>query len=249
MAARCAALWGSSDRRCPRRCGDCQDARDGAEECDPLGTRSMAREMGLSQTAVQPHLARLRPATASAGKRSSSRPVLFVDKVRDIVGLYLDPPLKAWCCASMGRPRSGARPTQPITLAPGTAERQAHDYMRHGTTTLFAARFATGEVIRGTADAAGNRWTPPFCAPSKPAWPGRSRHPTGNGQLRRTRRRRSEVGLPVIRVSRPFHPDLGLLDQPRSNAGCRTHRETDSSRDPPFPRHSSRPFALPCSFR
>ncbi|MFM0558230.1 IS630 family transposase, partial [Paraburkholderia sediminicola] len=75
---------------------------------------------------------------------------LFVDKVRDIVGLYLDPPLKAMVlCVDEKSQIQALDRTQPmLPLARGIPERRTHDYMRHGTTTLFAALdISTGEVI------------------------------------------------------------------------------------------------------
>lgn len=75
---------------------------------------------------------------------------LFVDKVRDIVGLYLDPPTKAMVlCVDEKSQIQALDRTQPILpMAPGIPERRTHDYMRHGTTTLFAALdIATGAVI------------------------------------------------------------------------------------------------------
>lgn len=74
----------------------------------------------------------------------------FVEKVRDIVGLYLDPPDKALVlCVDEKTQIQALERTQPILpLAPGLAERRSHDYRRHGTTTLFAAlNVASGEVI------------------------------------------------------------------------------------------------------
>ena len=70
--------------------------------------------------------------------------------MRDIVGLYLDPPLKAMVlCVDEKSQIQALDRTQPILpLAPGIAQRRTHGYMRHGTTTLFAALdIATGEVI------------------------------------------------------------------------------------------------------
>lgn len=75
---------------------------------------------------------------------------LFVDKVRDIVGLYLAPPLKAMVlCVDEKSQIQALDRTQPILpLAPGIPQRRTHDYLRHGTTTLFAALdVATGAVI------------------------------------------------------------------------------------------------------
>ena len=113
-------------------------------------TRSMAREMGLSQTAVSRiwRAFGLQPHRQETFKLSTDP--LFVDKVRDIVGLYLDPPLKAMVlCVDEKSQIQALDRTQPILpLAPGLPERRTHDYMRHGTTTLFAALdVATGEVI------------------------------------------------------------------------------------------------------
>jgi transposase len=113
-------------------------------------TRTMAKEMEVSQTAVsriwrafglQPH----RQETFKLSKDP-----LFVEKVRDIVGLYLDPPLKAVVlCVDEKSQIQALDRTQPILpMAPGIPERRTHDYMRHGTTTLFAALdIATGKVI------------------------------------------------------------------------------------------------------
>ena len=113
-------------------------------------TRTMAREMALSQTAVSRiwQAFGLQPHRQETFKLSSDP--LFVDKVRDIVRLYLDPPLKAMVlCVDEKSQIQALDRTQPILpLAPGVPERRTHDYMRHGTTTLFAALdIATGEVI------------------------------------------------------------------------------------------------------
>lgn len=116
-------------------------------------TRSMAREMDMSQTAVTRiwRAFGLQPHRQESFKLSSDP--LFVEKVRDIVGLYLDPPLKAMVlCVDEKSQIQALDRTQPILpLAPGIPERRTHDYMRHGTTTLFAALdIATGAVIGQT---------------------------------------------------------------------------------------------------
>jgi transposase len=113
-------------------------------------TRSMARAMNVSQTAVTRiwRAFGLQPHRQQTFKLSTDP--LFVEKVRDIVGLYLDPPLKAMVlCVDEKSQIQALDRTQPILpLAPGIPERRTHDYMRHGTTTLFAALdIATGEVI------------------------------------------------------------------------------------------------------
>ncbi len=75
---------------------------------------------------------------------------LLVEKVRDIVGLYLDPPQHAAVFCVDEKPQIQALDrTQPLLpMQPGQIERRTHDYKRHGTTTLFAALDAkTSEVI------------------------------------------------------------------------------------------------------
>jgi transposase len=113
-------------------------------------TRTMARESGLSQTAVSRiwRAFGLQPHRQETFKLSTDPQ--FVAKTRDIVGLYLDPPTKAMVlCVDEKSQIQALDRTQPILpLAPGIAERRTHDYERHGTTTLFAALdIATGEVI------------------------------------------------------------------------------------------------------
>jgi hypothetical protein len=78
---------------------------------------------------------------------------MFVDKVRDIVGLYMAPPLMAMVlCVDEKSQIQALDRTQPqLPLAPGIPARRTHDYERHGTTTLFAALdIATGQVIGET---------------------------------------------------------------------------------------------------
>ena len=75
---------------------------------------------------------------------------LFVDKVRDIVGLYLNPPDRALAlCVDEKSQIQALDRTQPLLpMRPGQIERRSHDYQRHGTTSLFAALdIATGHVI------------------------------------------------------------------------------------------------------
>ena len=113
-------------------------------------SRTMARAMGMSQTAVSRiwRAFGLQPHRQETFKLSSDP--FFVEKVRDIVGLYMDPPLKAMVlCVDEKSQIQALDRTQPILpLMPGIPERRTHDYMRHGTTTLFAALdIATGQVI------------------------------------------------------------------------------------------------------
>ena len=113
-------------------------------------TRSLARKLKLSQSTVSRvwRAFGLQPHRTETFKLSTDP--LFIDKVRDIVGLYLNPPAKALVlCVDEKSQIQALDRTQPILpLAPGLPQRRTHDYMRHGTTTLFAAlNMATGKVI------------------------------------------------------------------------------------------------------
>lgn len=113
-------------------------------------TRSLAQVVGLSQTAVVRiwHAFGLKPHKSETFKLSTDP--LFIDKVRDVVGLYLSPPEKALVlCVDEKSQVQALNRTQPLLpLQPGQAERHSHDYERHGTTSLFAAlAVATGQVI------------------------------------------------------------------------------------------------------
>jgi transposase len=113
-------------------------------------TRSMAAEAGLSQTAVSRiwRAFGLKPHLVDTFK--ISKDPLFVDKVRDIVGLYLDPPARAvvLCVDEKSQIQALDRSAPVLPMLPGVPERQSFDYVRHGTTSLFAAlEVATGQVI------------------------------------------------------------------------------------------------------
>jgi transposase len=113
-------------------------------------SRSMAKASGLSQTAVVRiwRAFGLQPHRAETFKLSTDP--LFIDKVRDIVGLYLNPPERALVlCVDEKSQIQALDRTQPVLpMLPGVPERRTHDYRRHGTTTLFAALdIATGKVI------------------------------------------------------------------------------------------------------
>jgi len=113
-------------------------------------TRLMAEKAGLSQTAVVRiwHAFGLQPHRVENFKLSKDPQ--FVEKVRDIVGLYLNPPDRAIVlCVDEKSQVQALNRTQPILpLAPGVPARQSHDYERHGVTSLFAAMdVASGVTI------------------------------------------------------------------------------------------------------
>jgi transposase len=112
--------------------------------------RSMAAETGLSHTTIRRMWSAfgLQPHRSQTFKLSSDP--LFVDKVRDIVGLYLSPPNRALVLSIDEKSQIQALDReQPILpMMPGVPERRTHSYVRHGTTSLFAALdIASGFVI------------------------------------------------------------------------------------------------------
>jgi transposase len=116
-------------------------------------TRSMAAELGLSQTAVSRiwRAFGLQPHRAETFKLS--RDPQFVAKVRDVVGLYLDPPERAavLCVDEKSGIQALDRTAPILPVSPGVPERRTHDYRRHGTSSLYAALdIATGLVIGQT---------------------------------------------------------------------------------------------------
>src|SRR6266545_6514570 len=113
-------------------------------------TRSMAAASGMSQTAVSRiwRAFGLRPHQTEAFKLSPDPQ--FVDKVRDIVGLYLNPPEAAvvLCVDEKSQIQALDRSAPVLPLMPGVPERHTHDYVRNGTTNLYAALdVACGRVI------------------------------------------------------------------------------------------------------
>jgi transposase len=113
-------------------------------------TRSLARELGLSQSAVSRiwRAFGLQPHRAEGWKLS--RDPQFVDKVRDVVGLYLDPPERAavLCVDVKSQIQALDRSAPVLPMLPGTPERATHDYKRSGTSSLYAALdVASGKVI------------------------------------------------------------------------------------------------------
>ena len=116
-------------------------------------TRSMAKRAGLSRNSIH----RIWQAFSLAPHRSEtfklSKDPLFIDKVRDIVGLYLAPPERALvlCVDEKSQIQALDRTAPLLPMRPGQIERRTHDYARHGTTSLFAAlNTRTGALIGQT---------------------------------------------------------------------------------------------------
>ena len=113
-------------------------------------TRSLAQATGLSQSSISRiwRAFSLRPHRSETFKLS--RDPLFIDKVRDIVGLYLNPPDRALvlCVDEKSQIQALDRTAPLLPMRPGQVERRSHDYKRHGITSLFAAfDVASGKVL------------------------------------------------------------------------------------------------------
>jgi len=113
-------------------------------------TRSMAKATGMSQSAISRiwRAFGLKPQVSEHFKLSPDPQ--FIDKVRDIVGLYLNPPDAAvvLCVDEKSGIQALDRSAPLLPLLPGTPERRTHDYRRYGTTNLYAALdVASGNVI------------------------------------------------------------------------------------------------------
>ena len=141
----------------PRKVGDTEVERlitttlnQRPRDATHWSSRSLARKLGLSQSTVSRiwRAFGLQPHREETFKLSTDP--LFIDKVRDIVGLYLNPPLKAMvlCVDEKSQIQALNRSEPILPLTPGLPQRRTHDYLRHGTTTLFAALdLASGKVI------------------------------------------------------------------------------------------------------
>lgn len=142
----------------PRRITDAQGERvltltleTTPQHATHWSTRLMARRCGMSQSAIS----RIWRAFALEPHRSEtfklSRDPLFIEKVRDIVGLYLNPPDRVLVLGVDEKAQVQVLDrTQPLLpMRPGPVERRAQDYARHGTTSLFAARDGKSGKVMG----------------------------------------------------------------------------------------------------
>jgi transposase len=113
-------------------------------------TRSMAKEVGLTQSAVLRiwQAFGLQPHRQESWKLSKDPQ--FIDKVRDVVGIYLNPPERAvvLCVDEKSQIQALDRTAPILPMLPGTPQRATHDYKRAGTSSLYAALdLTTGKVI------------------------------------------------------------------------------------------------------
>jgi len=112
--------------------------------------RTLARHLGVTRTLVHGVWQRYDVQPHRVERFKLSNDPKFEEKVRDVVGLYVDPPDRALvlCVDEKSQIQALDRTAPLLPLRPGVPERQTHDYKRHGTTTLFAAfNILNGKVI------------------------------------------------------------------------------------------------------
>jgi transposase len=112
--------------------------------------RMLANHLGISRTIVHRVWKRHDVQPHRVERFKLSNDPRFEEKVRDVVGLYLNPPDRAlvFCVDEKSQIQALDRTAPILPLRPGLPERQTHDYKRHGTTTLFAAfNILNGKVI------------------------------------------------------------------------------------------------------
>ena len=157
LKARLEGLYDEPRPGAPRKVSDAEVERIVIQtlESTPRGethwsTRGLAKATGLSRMTINRiwHAFGLQPHRTDTFKLSPDP--LLIEKVRDIVGLYINPPDHALVlCLDEKSQIQALDRTQPLLpLRPGQAERRTHDYKRHGTTSLFAALdLKTSQVI------------------------------------------------------------------------------------------------------
>jgi transposase len=180
--------------------------------------RSMASAVGVSRTGVHRvwQAFGLQPHRTETFKLSTDPH--FIEKVRDITGLYLDPPARALVlCADEKSQIQALDRTQPVLpMGPGVPERRTHDYARYGTTTLFAALdVATGRVIGELHRRHRAVEFRKFLDRIDDGDSRRYGHPPGSRQLEHSQdsSHQSLVRTPSS-IPRPFHAHELLMDQP-----------------------------------
>jgi transposase len=152
-----AALGDEARPGAPRQIGDDEVERtvrltleEAPKGATHWSSRALAARTGMSQSTVSRiwRAFGLRPHRSETFQLSNDP--LLVEKVRDIVGLYMNPPHHAivLCVDEKSQIQALSRSQPILPMVAGQAERRTHDYQRHGTTSLFAALdIATGSVI------------------------------------------------------------------------------------------------------
>src|SRR5947208_723801 len=197
--------------------------RSTPEDSTHWSIRSMATASGYSHTTIR----RIWTAFGLQPHRSQtfklSNDPLFVDKVRDIVGLYLSPPNRALVLSVDEKSQIQAldREQPLLPMMPGVPQRRTHSYIRHGTTSLFAALgVASGFVIGKCYKRHRAAEFLDFSSRSTPS-PAQPRRSYRHGQLRHPQNGSDQgvVGAAAA-LSCAFHTNISFLDQPGRALVC-----------------------------
>ena len=205
-------------------------------------TRSMARATGYAPSTIHRmwQAFSLQPHRSETFKLSADP--YFVDKVRDIVGLYMDPPQHALVlCVDEKSQVQALDRTQPLLpLRPGQIERRTHDYKRNGTTSLFAALdIATGTVIGQCHRRHRSAEFRKFLDHVEANGSARPRHPHRHGQLLDPQDEDDpRLVRPASALACPFHADLCLMAQPGRALLRRSDGKADPARRSPIDRRT-----------
>ena len=193
-------------------------------------TRLLARHWG-SATRRGAGLARATGSSRGGRRRSGSPPTpSWSPRSSDVVGLYLAPPENAivLCVDEKSQIQALDRTAPILPMQPGLPERRSHDYVRHGTTTLFAAlEIATGRSPAPCKPRHRHQEFLAFLKQVATRLPRPTRAASGDGQLRRPQARRGQslAGRePPVHVH--FTPTSRVLDEPRR--GLVRHHRTPS---------------------
>ncbi len=199
--------------------------------------RGVAAETGISKSTIQRYfdLFGLQPHRSKSFKLSND--AFFIEKVRDIVGLYLNPPGKALVlCIDEKSQVQALERTQPmLPMGLGYLEGVTHDYYRHGTTTLFAALdVKSGEVITQCKPRHRHQEFLSFLRHLDASVPGGTRVAPDHRQLRHPQTSQSSrVARGPSPLPRTLHADLFLLAK-SSRALVRPHHPTNRFGVAPF---------------
>src|SRR6516165_7564886 len=238
LQARLEGLYDEPRPGAPRKVSDAEVERVVIQtlESTPRGethwsTRGMAKATGLSRITISRiwRAFGLQPHRTDTFKLSPDP--LLIEKVRDIVGLYMNPPDHALVlCVDEKTQIQALDRTQPLLpMRPGQVERRTHDYKRHGTTSLFAAlEVKTAHVIGQTHRRHRSVEFRQFRSRGSQR-PRGSRHPCHHGQLWHPQDCTDpELVCQAAPLSCALHPDLRLVVESGRALVCRTHQQADS---------------------
>ena len=206
-------------------------------------TRSMAKASGLNQTAVSRiwRAFGLKPHLAESFKLSPDPQ--FIDKVRDIVGLYLNPPDAAvvLCVDEKSQIQALDRTAPVLALLAGVPERRTHDYVRSGTTNLYAALdVASGNVIADLTPRHRAHEFIRFLNLINRSVPANLDIHVIVELLDPQDPRRAPLAGPSPPLHAALHAHLQLVAQPRRTLVRRTHDQVAATRHPPLGQRTSR---------